>query len=200
MHNGLTNEITFTHKDRKFVLYPLSPSQVVEDQMQMKNKINKENENSTYVHISETSSNCLSRKHKTFACPSKKVIILRGKDLCENKVKLTFSYRGEKQDQNKPCVEKGNIFKIISIQHKENKKQNQKAHKTKYLYHSFDTRCMIIGSHILWMFISITLILLFGVCCRMVFDPGGGRHKKTKGCCHEETCRFKDRSFVRKRG
>jgi len=32
--NGLTNEITFTHKDRKFVLYPLSPSQVVEDQMQ----------------------------------------------------------------------------------------------------------------------------------------------------------------------
>jgi len=32
MHNGLTNEITFTHKDRKFVLHPLSPSQVVEDQ------------------------------------------------------------------------------------------------------------------------------------------------------------------------
>ena len=37
-HNGLTNEITFTHKDKKFVLYPLTPSQVVEDQIQMKIK------------------------------------------------------------------------------------------------------------------------------------------------------------------
>nr|KYP72131.1 Transposon Ty3-I Gag-Pol polyprotein [Cajanus cajan] len=27
MHNGLTNEITFTHKEKKFVLHPLSPSQ-----------------------------------------------------------------------------------------------------------------------------------------------------------------------------
>ena len=26
MHNGLTNKITFTHMDIKFVLYPLSPS------------------------------------------------------------------------------------------------------------------------------------------------------------------------------
>ena len=40
MHNGLTNEITFTHKEKKFVLHPLSPSQVVEDQVQMRNKIN----------------------------------------------------------------------------------------------------------------------------------------------------------------
>jgi len=42
MHNGLTNEITFTHKDRKFVLHPLSPSQVVEDQIQMRKKLEKE--------------------------------------------------------------------------------------------------------------------------------------------------------------
>jgi len=58
------------------------------------------------------------------------------------------------------------------------------------------------GSHIVWMFTSITFILLFGVCCRMVFDPGGGRHKKNnnKGCCHEETCRSEDRSFARRRG
>nr|KYP65386.1 hypothetical protein KK1_011619 [Cajanus cajan] len=38
MHNGLTNEITFTHKEKKFVLHPLSPSQVIEDQVQMKLK------------------------------------------------------------------------------------------------------------------------------------------------------------------
>nr|KYP59882.1 hypothetical protein KK1_015323 [Cajanus cajan] len=38
MHNGLTNEITFTHKEKKFVLHPLSPSQVIEDQVQMKIK------------------------------------------------------------------------------------------------------------------------------------------------------------------
>jgi len=36
MHNGLTNEITFTHREKKFILYPLTPSQVVKDQVQMK--------------------------------------------------------------------------------------------------------------------------------------------------------------------
>jgi len=38
MHNGLTNEITFTHKEKKFVLYPLSPSQVIKEQVQMRKK------------------------------------------------------------------------------------------------------------------------------------------------------------------
>jgi len=38
MHNGLTNEITFTHREKKFVLYPLTHSQVVNDQVQMKQK------------------------------------------------------------------------------------------------------------------------------------------------------------------
>ena len=38
MHNGLTNEITFTHQENNFILYPLSPSQVIEDQVQMKKK------------------------------------------------------------------------------------------------------------------------------------------------------------------
>jgi len=130
----------------------------------MKNKIKKEKENSTYMYISETtSSNYLGRKYKTFECPSKKIIILRGKDMSENKVRLTSSSKRQKQDQNKPFVEKGNIYKIIWIQNKENKKQNEKAPKTKYLYHSFDTRCMNIGSHIVWMFTIITFILLFGV-------------------------------------
>ena len=38
LHNGLPNEITFTHKQKKFVLNPLPHSQVVRDQIQMKHK------------------------------------------------------------------------------------------------------------------------------------------------------------------
>jgi len=41
-HDGLTNEITFTHREKKFVLYPSTSSQVVKDQVQMKMK--KQNE------------------------------------------------------------------------------------------------------------------------------------------------------------
>nr|KYP32391.1 hypothetical protein KK1_046949 [Cajanus cajan] len=41
-HDGLTNKITFTHKGKKFVLHPLTPSQVVEDQVQMKTKCEQE--------------------------------------------------------------------------------------------------------------------------------------------------------------
>ena len=42
MHNGLTNEITFTHKEKKFILNPLPHSQVVRDQVQMKQKRDEE--------------------------------------------------------------------------------------------------------------------------------------------------------------
>ena len=42
LHYGLTNEISFTHKHRKFVLSPLSHSQVVKDQIQMKHKRDEE--------------------------------------------------------------------------------------------------------------------------------------------------------------
>jgi len=38
IHDGLSNEITFTHRENKFVLYLLTPSQVVKDQVQMKQK------------------------------------------------------------------------------------------------------------------------------------------------------------------
>jgi len=37
-HHGHTNEITFTHQERKNVLHPLTPSQVEEDQVQMRKK------------------------------------------------------------------------------------------------------------------------------------------------------------------
>ena len=42
MHNGLTNEITFTHNQKKFLLNPLPHSQVVRDQVQMKQKRDEE--------------------------------------------------------------------------------------------------------------------------------------------------------------
>jgi len=38
MHNGLTNEITFTYKEKKFVLRPLTSFLVLKDQVQMKKK------------------------------------------------------------------------------------------------------------------------------------------------------------------
>jgi len=44
-HKGLTNKITFTHKEKKFVLYPLTLKQVVEDQVQMKIKRDNEKKN-----------------------------------------------------------------------------------------------------------------------------------------------------------
>jgi len=46
MHNGLTNEITFTHNEKKFILNPLSHSQVVKDQVQMKQKRGEEKKKS----------------------------------------------------------------------------------------------------------------------------------------------------------
>jgi len=33
IHDGLTNKITFIHNQKKFVLHPLSHSQVLEDQV-----------------------------------------------------------------------------------------------------------------------------------------------------------------------
>ena len=42
LHDGLTNEISFTHKHMKFVLSPLPHSQVVKDQIQMKHKRDEE--------------------------------------------------------------------------------------------------------------------------------------------------------------
>ena len=33
IHDGLTNEINFTHNHKKFVLHPLTPTQVLEDQV-----------------------------------------------------------------------------------------------------------------------------------------------------------------------
>nr|KYP60031.1 hypothetical protein KK1_015478 [Cajanus cajan] len=41
-HDGFSNKKTFTHKVKKFVLHPLTASQVVEDQVQMKTKRDQE--------------------------------------------------------------------------------------------------------------------------------------------------------------
>ena len=42
LHDGLTNEISFIHKHKYFVLSPLPHSQVVKDQIQMKHKRDEE--------------------------------------------------------------------------------------------------------------------------------------------------------------
>jgi len=39
MHNGRSNEITFTHEINKYLFYPLTPSQVLDDQIRLKQKI-----------------------------------------------------------------------------------------------------------------------------------------------------------------
>jgi len=43
--NGLTNEKNFTHQSKRFALFPLTPSRVVEDQAQMKIKRDLEKKN-----------------------------------------------------------------------------------------------------------------------------------------------------------
>jgi len=64
MHNGFTNEITFTHKEKKFVLYRLTPSQVVKDQVQMKQKRENEKkiekpEKDLILPVDRNAGNCL---------------------------------------------------------------------------------------------------------------------------------------------
>jgi len=39
MHNGCTNEITFSHERKKYLFYPLTPFQVLDDQIRLKQKI-----------------------------------------------------------------------------------------------------------------------------------------------------------------
>jgi len=46
MNNGLTIEITFTHNQKKFILNLLPHSQVVRDQVQMKQKRDEEKKKS----------------------------------------------------------------------------------------------------------------------------------------------------------
>jgi len=54
MYNGLTNEITFHHKKKKFVLHPLPPSKVFEDQLQMRKL---RDEESMHKELGEKASN-----------------------------------------------------------------------------------------------------------------------------------------------
>jgi len=69
MHNGLTNEIIFTHNETKFILNPLSHSQVVKDQVQMKQKRDEEKKN-----IRKNKKNLREPKAWEKSAPSHKVI------------------------------------------------------------------------------------------------------------------------------
>jgi len=42
MHNGRTNEITFTHEKKKYIFYPLTDSQVLDNQIRLKERIKTE--------------------------------------------------------------------------------------------------------------------------------------------------------------
>nr|KYP43831.1 hypothetical protein KK1_034701 [Cajanus cajan] len=53
IHDGLTNKISFTHKDKEIVFNPLTPPQVFEDQKQMKRKRKKERKENKLLGKSE---------------------------------------------------------------------------------------------------------------------------------------------------
>ncbi|KAG2405923.1 uncharacterized protein HKW66_Vig0051780 [Vigna angularis] len=153
IHHGRTNEITFNHKDRKFVLHPLTPSQVEIDQVQMKNKREKERDDINIYKIK--CSECQSNTHMSNECPNKRAFMLRATSLCEDSKGVFFPSsfsRLERQDQMRLGGKKGSHSKCICIQHKISRDL-----KGKY----------IIGLIIL---ITLTLSLVF---CRKLFDPGG---------------------------
>nr|KYP31463.1 hypothetical protein KK1_048214 [Cajanus cajan] len=62
MHNSLTNEITFTHKEKKFFLHPLSPQQVANDQAQMKLKREEEKERKKSFRLGKSKEENVSSK------------------------------------------------------------------------------------------------------------------------------------------
>ena len=109
IRHNYTNETTFTHKDKKFVLHPLNASQVEEDQGQMIKKREKERDD-TCTHQSEINcSKCQSSTHKTNECPNKRVPMLKVKGLCGDSKEVFFqssSSKMERQDQIRPCGEK----------------------------------------------------------------------------------------------
>ena len=119
-----TNEITYTYKDRKFALHPLTLSQVEEDQVEMRKKGEKERDD-TYTYKNEIKcSKCQSKTHKSNEGPNKRILVLRAKGLCVDSKGIFFpssSSRLERQDEVRPCVEKGSHSKSTCIQHTKNK-------------------------------------------------------------------------------
>jgi len=99
--------------------------------------------------------------------------MFRAKGLCEDSKEVFFppSSRMEKQDQIRYYVGKGSHSKSTWIQHnKANKILKRNAPQLQCLDHSFDHKCMILGSYMLWIIILITLTLSLVFCIR-VFDP-----------------------------
>ena len=111
---------------------------MVEDQLQMRNKRDKERDKNktkeTSTYLSEIKcSKCQSRKHKSNECPNKRVLMLRAKTFCKEPKEVNFHSspkEEERQDRYWPCVGKGSHSKNIWIQHKENKELKENAPKT----------------------------------------------------------------------
>lgn len=93
----------------------------------------------------------------------------------------------ERQNQIKPCVEKGSHSKDTYIQHKANKSFKESPPKIKDLDHSFDQRCIILGSYMLCMIVLITLTLSL-ISCKKEFDPKRRKpiNYLPKGCFHKK--------------
>jgi len=80
MYNGLTNKITFTHKENKFSFHPLLLSQVVEYQVQMRNKRNEEKKGSNLENKNEWGGRdwcSFSQGHSTWEHFDKKISLKR---------------------------------------------------------------------------------------------------------------------------
>jgi len=129
MHNGLTNEITFTHNEKKFILNPLSHSQVVKDQVQMKQKRDKEK----LIITLEKQRGLREPKAWEKSVPSHKVIHQ------EERIKNTF--------ENMILVEqpssllKGTHRKIHNEANNNNLEQKGKHLEKKILYSSLKKYC-----------------------------------------------------------
>jgi len=172
IHDGLTKKITFTHKHQKFVLHPLTPNQVLEDEVQMKQKSikrgNKVHENNYVPRV-------------MYLCPtSNQTYIHLGRQFLLSyflfQVSVNMTLRIDQSCAKLLTMDKQNFdFKQL---HKEEKWKYKKEHKNVF---RIEPDCPVInttygnlGKTLLFFYaVNISLILLCDCCYRKVFDPGG---------------------------
>jgi len=91
MHNGLTNEITLHHKEKKFVLHPLTLTKVFEDQLQMRKLRDEERkEESMHKELGEQAPNtCIHEEGESSIPPN---VTQKKKTLSKKTLKKTLIY------------------------------------------------------------------------------------------------------------
>ena len=128
MHNGLTNEITFTRKEKKFILYPLSPSQVVEDQVQMKKKRGRKNNK-----IENQEKTLREQKVREKSVPSHEAI--EQEERIKNKFENMFLI------EQPSSLLKGTHRKLLKEVNNKNLEQGRKNLEKKIMYFSLKKSC-----------------------------------------------------------